>query len=105
MKRRAVLTIVAAVLGFAGNFALADEHLEAVDDIERGEVEVIRKELAKLFTELDTDKDGKIGRREADALTALVERFNELDKDDSGNLNQEEFAQCEACADAVEFTD
>lgn len=98
MKSKSLLATMAVIFMAAGGISWADEHLEVVEDIDQGETEVMRKELAKRFTELDTNTDGVIDRDEAQSHPKVAEQFNALDEDDSGDLSQEEFEQCKGCA-------
>lgn len=50
---------------------------------------------AQMFSALDTNKDGKITREEAQAQTALNGEFERLDANADGQLEQSEFAQFE----------
>lgn len=51
------------------------------------------------WSNLDTDKDGKLSAQESEAYPALIERFSEVDVNADGQVDEVEFAQFEEASE------
>ena len=49
------------------------------------------KDLDAAFARADTNKDGKLDKKEAEMMPAIAERFGQLDADSDGFISREEF--------------
>ena len=45
------------------------------------------------FDRVDTNKDGKLDKKEAEKMPAIAERFDQLDANGDGTISKEEFAK------------
>ena len=54
---------------------------------------VASKDLDAIFIQADTNKDGKLDRREAESLAAVSQRFEQLDANRDGFISRAEFGK------------
>lgn len=51
------------------------------------------KELDAAFAKADTNKDGKLDKKEAEAMPSVADRFEQLDTNGDGFISREEFSK------------
>ena len=54
---------------------------------------VTSKDLDAIFLQADTNKDGKLDRKEAESLAAVAQRFEQLDANHDGFISRAEFSK------------
>ena len=54
---------------------------------------VTSKDLDAIFLQADTNKDGKLDRKEAESLAAVSQRFEQLDTNRDGFISRAEFGK------------
>lgn len=54
---------------------------------------VTSKDLDAIFLQADTNKDGKLDRKEAESLAAVAQRFEQLDANRDGFISRAEFSK------------
>lgn len=87
MNRRRITGTMAL---FAAGTALAQKDGKVVNDKER-RLTLGADEVKQLLLLMDTDKSGKISRKEY--MDFMAAEFDRLDKDNSGELDVKELAQ------------
>lgn len=106
--RKTTLTVVIATLIHAGGLIASDQrdtgaeanaqsHSRGNAELSIGSVQTLG--TASAFSRVDADGDGRISRREGEAMKGLGQQWHKLDKDNSGNLSIQEFAVLSAGSD------
>ena len=95
---RSVVLLSALVLG-AGSSAYAQSTAAPMAGSAQGSAatsattSATAKDLDAAFAKADTNKDGKLDKKEAQMMPAVAERFEQLDANTDGFLSREEFSK------------
>lgn len=105
-EARSTLLLAALVLGAAGAaHAQTDAASPASPPSQMGPAatspaqggipqnKVTSKDLDAIFMQADTNKDGKLDRREAESLAAVSQRFDQLDANRDSFISRAEFSK------------
>jgi EF hand len=87
---RSVLLVSALVLGCAG---MAQAQSTAPPMAAAPQANASSKDIDAAFAKADTNKDGKIDKKEAQNMPAIAERFDQMDSNGDGFLSREEFGK------------
>ncbi len=87
---RSVLLMSALVLGGA-TAALAQS--TAAPMAASPQANATAKELDAAFAKADTNKDGKLDKKEAQMMPSVADRFEQLDANGDGFISREEFSK------------
>ena len=99
-EARSTLLVAALVLGAAGaahaQTDAAAPASPAATSPAQGSIpqnKVTSKDLDAIFLQADTNKDGKLDRKEAESLAAVAQRFEQLDANRDGFISRAEFSK------------
>ena len=87
---RSVVLLSALVLGGAG---AAQAQSTAPPMAAGPQANASAKELDAAFAKADTNKDGKLDKKEAQMMPTVADRFEQLDTNGDGFLSREEFSK------------
>lgn len=91
---RSVMLLSALVFG-TGSSAYAQSTAAPMAGSDRGSTatSATARDLDAAFAKADTNKDGKLDKKEAQMMPALAERFEQLDANTDGFISREEFGK------------
>ena len=87
---RSVLLLSALALGGA---SAAQAQSTTTPMVAGPSVNATAKELDAAFAKADTNKDGKLDKKEAQMMPAVADRFEQLDANGDGFISREEFTK------------
>ena len=87
---RSVVLLSALVLGGA---SIAHAQSTAAPMAAGPQANATAKEMDAAFAKADTNKDGKLDKKEAQMMPAVADRFEQLDTNGDGFISREEFSK------------
>ena len=87
-EARSVLLVAAMTFG-----AAAGANAQSTAPAMQGTPQASAKEMDAAFIRADTNKDGKLDKKEAEMMPLIAERFDKLDANADGFISREEFAK------------
>ncbi len=87
---RSVVLLSALVLGAA---SIAHAQSTATPMAAGPQANASAKEMDVAFAKADTNKDGKLDKKEAQMMPAIADRFEQLDANGDGFISREEFSK------------